>query len=187
MFLDLKLRRESGVIVLLVVAACITGLVYLTNDFLTKRKTSTVVRRTSAPSQAKPGGSEKDNYTTAFPPLHKSCFSDPSPGVAEVKVVDLASTSKPLVPLNSDYRQCEPWLFNFTGFSIADIRSLGNFPDYAKLSGVPLPAPLVDFDVDKALPRPYRPFRWAYHQTMCELPHVFVCMPLRAEANQTLS
>lgn len=167
MFLDLELRRASDVIVLLVASACITGLVFLTKDFLPKRETSAGAKRTSAPSQTKPDGLKKDSYTTAFPPLHRSCFSDPSPGVVDVKVVDLALVSKPLVPLNSDYRQCEPWLFNFTGFSIADIRSLGNFPDYAKLSGVPLPTPLVDFDVDNALPRPYRPFRWAYHQTMC--------------------
>jgi hypothetical protein len=31
------------------------------------------------------------------------------------------------------------------------------FPDYFKLSGVPLPEPLENFDVDKAKPRPYRP------------------------------
>lgn len=41
--------------------------------------------------------------------------------------------------------------------------------DYFKLSGVPPPTPLPDFDVDKAKARPYRPFRWAYHQTMCTL------------------
>ncbi|KAG6876507.1 hypothetical protein C0992_012682 [Termitomyces sp. T32_za158] len=39
-------------------------------------------------------------------------------------------------------------------------------PDYAKLSGVPLPQPLMDFDVKIAKARPYRPFRWNYHQTM---------------------
>ncbi|EIW85389.1 hypothetical protein CONPUDRAFT_150201 [Coniophora puteana RWD-64-598 SS2] len=39
-------------------------------------------------------------------------------------------------------------------------------PDYAKLSGVPLPKPLPNFDYTKAKPRPYRPFRWEYHQTM---------------------
>ncbi|KAF9072984.1 hypothetical protein BDP27DRAFT_1360728 [Rhodocollybia butyracea] len=38
--------------------------------------------------------------------------------------------------------------------------------DYFKLSGVPPPTPLPNFDVDKAKPRPYRPFRWSYHQTM---------------------
>jgi len=40
------------------------------------------------------------------------------------------------------------------------------FPDYSALSGVPLPGPLKDFDVDKAKPRPYRPFRWNYIQNM---------------------
>jgi hypothetical protein len=40
------------------------------------------------------------------------------------------------------------------------------FPDYAALSGVPLPKPLNNFDIDKAKPRPYRPFRWKYIQNM---------------------
>ncbi|KIY43659.1 hypothetical protein FISHEDRAFT_68068 [Fistulina hepatica ATCC 64428] len=44
-----------------------------------------------------------------------------------------------------------------------DLRLL---PNYAKLTGVPLPTPLPDFDISKARPRPYRPFRWAYHQHM---------------------
>jgi len=44
---------------------------------------------------------------------------------------------------------------------------LGLYPDYAELSGVPWPEAYVDFDPDRALPRPYRPFRWPYHQTMC--------------------
>ncbi|KII88722.1 hypothetical protein PLICRDRAFT_41940 [Plicaturopsis crispa FD-325 SS-3] len=39
-------------------------------------------------------------------------------------------------------------------------------PDYFKLCNMPLPTPLPDFDIDKARPRPYRPFRWEYHQTM---------------------
>ncbi|KAJ3815730.1 hypothetical protein EV368DRAFT_70671 [Lentinula lateritia] len=38
--------------------------------------------------------------------------------------------------------------------------------DYFKLSGVPPPKPLLNFNVDKARARPYRPFRWSYHQTM---------------------
>ncbi|KAJ3741902.1 hypothetical protein DFH05DRAFT_262291 [Lentinula detonsa] len=38
--------------------------------------------------------------------------------------------------------------------------------DYFRISGVPPPNPLPDFDVDKAKARPYRPFRWTYHQTM---------------------
>lgn len=56
-----------------------------------------------------------------------------------------------------------------TGFTVQEIERLGDFPDYAALSGVPAPEPYQDFDITKAVPRPYRPFRWAYHQTMCEL------------------
>ncbi|KAJ7349261.1 hypothetical protein DFH08DRAFT_1079604 [Mycena albidolilacea] len=38
--------------------------------------------------------------------------------------------------------------------------------DYFILTGVRAPVPLLDFDVDQAKARPYRPFRWEYHQTM---------------------
>lgn len=55
-----------------------------------------------------------------------------------------------------------------TGMTLRDIQQLGDFPDYATLSGVPLPDPYPEFDIAKAMPRPYRPFRWSYHQTMCK-------------------
>jgi hypothetical protein len=55
-----------------------------------------------------------------------------------------------------------------TGFSTAEIKAMGDFPAYDILSGVPLPEPYENFDSTTALPRPYRPFRWAYHQTMCK-------------------
>lgn len=55
-----------------------------------------------------------------------------------------------------------------TGFSTAEIKALGDFPRYDVLSGVPLPKPYEAFHFEKALPRPYRPLRWAYHQTMCK-------------------
>jgi hypothetical protein len=42
-------------------------------------------------------------------------------------------------------------------------------PNYTKLTGFPGPKPVHDFDIDSAKPRPYRPFRWEYHQNMCEL------------------
>ncbi|XP_006458276.1 hypothetical protein AGABI2DRAFT_63838 [Agaricus bisporus var. bisporus H97] len=48
---------------------------------------------------------------------------------------------------------------------MAGIDSKGS-TDYFALTGVLPPKPLPDFDIDKALPRPYRPFRWKYHQTM---------------------
>jgi hypothetical protein len=55
-----------------------------------------------------------------------------------------------------------------TGFSTQEIRALGRFPDYALLSGVRHPKSCTaDFDILKATFRPFRPFRWNYHQTMC--------------------
>jgi len=55
-----------------------------------------------------------------------------------------------------------------TGFSTQEIRALGRFPDYALLSGVRYPQPCpADFDITRATFRPFRPFRWNYHQTMC--------------------
>ncbi|KAK6336150.1 hypothetical protein TWF696_001716 [Orbilia brochopaga] len=51
-------------------------------------------------------------------------------------------------------------------YTPAEIAALGRFPDYAALTGVPLPDPYLSFNIATARPRPYRPFRWAYHQTM---------------------
>lgn len=54
-----------------------------------------------------------------------------------------------------------------TGFSTQDIKQLGRFPDYAALSGVRDPNPVPEnWDISKAKFRPYRPFRWGYHQHM---------------------
>ncbi|KZP03340.1 hypothetical protein FIBSPDRAFT_923553 [Athelia psychrophila] len=43
------------------------------------------------------------------------------------------------------------------------------FPDYHALAGVPLPTPLLQFDIDTAKPRPYRPFRWSVHAPLKKL------------------
>jgi len=74
---------------------------------------------------------------------------------------------KCLMPFDLPLKGLPKSVYTPTGFSIEEIRNLGDFPDYAALSGVPLPQPYKGFDIDKALPRPYRPLRWAYHQTMC--------------------
>ncbi|KAG2149344.1 hypothetical protein DEU56DRAFT_978007 [Suillus clintonianus] len=39
-------------------------------------------------------------------------------------------------------------------------------PDFSQLTGVPHPKPVHGFSIAHARPRPYRPFRWEYHQTM---------------------
>lgn len=73
--------------------------------------------------------------------------------------------------------------FTPTGFSTQEIRALGRFPDYAMLSGVRHPKPCDEhFDISKAMFRPYRPFRWSYHQTMCKFScppsPTYTCLPL---------
>lgn len=57
--------------------------------------------------------------------------------------------------------------YTATGFSTQEIRALGRFPDYSVLSGVPNPQPVSPrWDINKAIFRPFRPFRWNYHQHM---------------------
>lgn len=75
-------------------------------------------------------------------------------------------TSDMMMPYEANYLEVDDSKHTPTGFSVAEIKALGDFPDYAELSGVPLPRPYPDFNIDKALPRPYRPLRWNYHQTM---------------------
>lgn len=71
------------------------------------------------------------------------------------------------IDMSADYKSCHPRQYTPTGISIEEIKQFSNFPDYASLSEVPLPNSYPEFDIDRALPRPYRPFRWNYHQTMC--------------------
>jgi hypothetical protein len=88
--------------------------------------------------------------------------------VSEVEV------RKNLIPFESDWRVCGPSSYTAMGVSLQEIRDLGDFPDYATLSGVPLPEEYRDFKLEQALARPYRPFRWAYHQTMCRLTYISI-------------
>lgn len=106
----------------------------------------------------------KDDFSTQFPPSQRHSLGD-SP-LAHTNAKTDQRMSLQLLPISADYRLADPSLHIFSGFSVGEIKSMGNFPDYAKLSGVPLPAALKEFSVDTAMPRPYRPFRWPYFQTM---------------------
>ena len=83
-----------------------------------------------------------------------------------VQEVNQEEFTKKIIPFEADYRECGPSTYTPMEISMAEIKALGDFPDYSKLSGVPLPEAYKEFEIEKALPRPYRPFRWAYHQTM---------------------
>ncbi|KAK1846921.1 hypothetical protein CCHR01_10436 [Colletotrichum chrysophilum] len=148
------------------IAACTGGLIYLLSLLIDSRKNSNKFRRDSSPGQSTVSTAQKQSYVNAFPPSQRATLAKLGPQYAGITEVDLAATPKPLLKMGTDYRSAPAGEFNFSGFSVDDIRSLGDFPDYATLSGVPLPSPLKDFDINKAVPRPYRPFRWAYHQTM---------------------
>lgn len=81
--------------------------------------------------------------------------------------IDQAEFRKDVMSMHANYRECGPSSFTPTGISVEEIDALQDFPDYSELSGVPLPKSYEEFKIETALPRPYRPFRWVYHQTMC--------------------
>ncbi|KAF5017529.1 hypothetical protein F66182_10530 [Fusarium sp. NRRL 66182] len=156
-----------GILVASFCASACACLALLAHTLVYKRKT--LRRYTSWPSSPPPEPVNKTapaDYTKVYPPSRRHVLVEISPEFSSSENVDLSVTPKPLLRLDQDYRDADPTTFNFTGFSMDEIRRLGDFPDYAALSGVPLPEPLSNFNVETALPRPYRPFRWAYHQTM---------------------
>ena len=117
------------------------------------------------------------DYVNTFPPSRRTVlpelaatasgsdqkiFMGPDPSVDFLLKDPLPTTRS--YDLENDVPKYTP-----TGFSTAEIKAMGDFPAYDVLSGVPLPEAYENFEPSKALPRPYRPFRWAYHQTMCKL------------------
>lgn len=124
---------------------------------------------------------EKDSSTTAgaeyrevFPPSRRFTLETVAPELfkknPKPSTLDAASEEKgrESVPIDVAFEHADPNAYTPCEFSAEEIKALGDFPDYAALSGVPLPKAYPEFDIKKALPRPYRPFRWAYHQTMCK-------------------
>ena len=107
------------------------------------------------------------NITTALPPPLKRQASGQTPSSPTPTISSKPTTN--IVGLSTPLEACTTPTYTPTEFSNEEIKALGDFPDYAELSGVPLPKPYFAFDINQALPRPYRPFRWAYHQTMCML------------------
>lgn len=107
----------------------------------------------------KRGESEVDPFKNTYPPSRRDAvINSTDPRAGEYRSL-LTIGSRTL----EKYSSRTP-----TGFSDADIRAIGSFPDYAVLSGVPHPKPCPAFDINKAVFRPFRPFRWTYHQTMCK-------------------
>ncbi|KAJ9639468.1 hypothetical protein H2201_002872 [Coniosporium apollinis] len=112
-------------------------------------------------------------YQDVFPPSRRAALAEIEtdlPSILNKPLSELvtspAKSRIACIPLDVDLKNLESTCYTATEFSNEEINALGDFPDYAGLSGIPLPEPYTAFDITKAQPRPYRPLRWSYHQTM---------------------
>lgn len=137
---------------------------------------NSLVKSKELPSEEKKTGSPSPtvSYRDIFPPSGRAALlkvAEKLPLARRQRIragqIDQAEFRKDVMSMHADYRECGPSSFTPTGISVEEIDALQDFPDYAELSGVPLPKPYEEFKIETALPRPYRPFRWVYHQTMC--------------------
>jgi hypothetical protein len=129
------------------------------------------------------------DYTDAFPPSVREGLvkiAETLPPAQKKKLLaqefDDETFQKNIIPFTTNYMECDKLAYTPMGVSVDEIKALGDFPDYAELSGVPLPEPYKEFDIEKAKARPYRPFRWNYHQTMCK-PNIKQKTPSTQQAN----
>lgn len=129
----------------------------------------------SAPKTAEELFAEAD-YTNTLPPSVRESLTSAAPHLAADTT---ANEADPVyLPMAQELEDAAPGAVTPTGVSVAEIKALGDFPDYATLCGVPLPEAYAGFDVKTARPRPYRPFRWQYHQTMCMSPTLLYIIDL---------
>ncbi|KAL1876676.1 hypothetical protein Plec18167_005084 [Paecilomyces lecythidis] len=137
-----------------------------------KASTAATPPRSLSPEKKDAASISPLSYSDTLPPQRRETLPNVAKGLPDtlgkLPCTDVSEEEvrKHILPMTANYMTSEPNLYTPTGFSAEEIRAMGDFPNYAELSGVPLPQPYAEFDIDKALPRPYRPFRWAYHQTM---------------------
>lgn len=118
------------------------------------------------------GPTAPSSYAQTLPPQRREALTNLKHNAISSNAVDEKEIAENLLPMTTNYRTCTDQRYTPTGFSVREVEALGPFPDYAELSGFSLPQSYPEFNIDKALPRPYRPFRWAYHQTMCMFPQL---------------
>ncbi|KAH8638070.1 hypothetical protein IG631_05840 [Alternaria alternata] len=121
--------------------------------------------RSLSPGKKAVSATEID-YSDTFPPSRRFVLTETKNENKDESQGPTPGWQKRVLPMETSYMDADDSAFLPCGFSVKEIKALGDFPDYATLSGVPLPNPYPEFDINKALPRPYRPFRWSYHQTM---------------------
>lgn len=168
-----------GLVVISVAGICLAldksyGKSLLTRVSFRGRKASTAKtppRSLSPEKKPTTGPTSPSSYADVLPPQRRQALANLTDNAVPWRTVDEKEVKANILPMTMDYRSSPDEIYTPTGFSVGEIKALGNFPDYAELSGVPLPRPYHEFNIDSALPRPYRPFRWAYHQTMCMFTH----------------
>ena len=108
-----------------------------------------------------------------FPPSQRhtlariiSTLPDKQRELLECTLHDPVDLRTGLIALDQDYQKCDANKVLPNGLRIQEIQAISDFPDFDLLTGYPHPQPYHDFNIDKALPRPYRPYRFPYHQTM---------------------
>ncbi|PHH86151.1 hypothetical protein CDD83_10651 [Cordyceps sp. RAO-2017] len=153
----------------LILAAC--GLAFAIHALVIGREASRRLCAVWLHPKREPSHESDPGYSRTFPPSQHALLSDVAPEVLSPIYereadFDLSTSPEKVLELDADYRLADPERFLFSGFTVGEVRALGDFPDYARLSGVPLPSPALNFSIDHSKPRPYRPFRWPYHQTM---------------------
>ena len=131
--------------------------------------------RDLSPEKKQPVELPAPDYSDTFPPSRRHTLAELDCDLPSIlgRSRDVLANSPPdsrtsCLPFTKSYLDTRKPMYTPCEFSTDEIKALGDFPDYATLSGVPLPRPYHQFDINKAHPRPYRPFRWAYHQTMCK-------------------
>lgn len=144
-----------------VLTLVVFGLLFSASLQLTRRFRFLAIHKNahSWSGAGKKGESEVDAFKNTYPPSRRDAVVNSTDSHAS-EYRSLLSISSGALEKSSRRTP--------TGFSDADIEAIGSFPDYALLSGVPHPKPCPAFDIHKAIFRPFRPFRWTYHQTMCE-------------------
>ncbi|KAI5918104.1 alpha-1,2-mannosyltransferase [Camillea tinctor] len=166
------------------VALCLSVVTFL---FLSKAQKDVVfrrfgfVRQPSRPSTpslekqsfSKPLSSSSADLALTFPPTPRNQLEKMAPNMSAEQrkamgslAFDQATFERSILKFEEDYQTADDWKYTPMGFSVKEVKALGDFPDYSTLTEVPMPQPYKEFDIEKAKPRPYRPFRWAYHQTM---------------------
>lgn len=128
-----------------------------------------------SPQNKESNEATNSDFSDVFPPSRRFTLASVAPHVVakypnpDSGLLQAMGEKKPIrAPLDVPFVDWDPKSLTPTEFSKEEIEALGDFPDYAALSGVPLPQAYEEFVVEKAKPRPYRPLRWAYHQTMCK-------------------